>query len=66
MSDSYDEQSIMYLLPEYITDIINIISNKRWLIHNFEVTDNELYDPTNYLYHSSLNKTTYTVYLLRF
>ncbi len=53
-----------YFLPIYVDEIISIVSKRKWVVHNFNLdNDDQLYNPSNYLHNSEFSGTKYTVVL---
>jgi hypothetical protein len=52
------------LMPGYFDEIVQIVSERDWLIHNFNTNDlSSLYNPADYLYNSELEGVTYRAVL---
>lgn len=55
---------VIYTYPSYFDNIIESLSERDWLVHNFEnVADSEIYNVANYLYNKQVKGITYTIYL---
>lgn len=47
------------LVPEYYTDLVEIISSADWLLHNFEADDVDIYNAVNYQHNRQFDGVTY-------
>lgn len=57
-------ESVIYALPSYTEEIIDTVSHKKWLVHNFNITNEiDLYNPAEYLYNSAFESIKYNVVL---
>ena len=54
----------MYQFPIYLAEVMGVIGNGEWLVHNFNVeADSEALNPANYLYNTQFNGNSYTAYV---
>jgi len=53
---------VFYQLPPYIDGIIDRLSKRNWLVHNFNLNeDAEIYNVANFLYNSEFDGTRYVL-----
>lgn len=57
-------EKVLYEFPGYAQEIIKRLINARWLIHSFDLeNENNVYNPAEYLYNSEFNGLEYTIHL---
>lgn len=55
-----DQASSIWLIPEYIEEIIEILKEKDWIIHNFGCeSQDDLLNPANYLHNKTVENYNY-------
>jgi hypothetical protein len=55
---------VFYHIPPFIEPIVERLAKRTWLVHNFNIeSDNELYNPANYLYNTEFDRTNYVLTL---
>lgn len=55
---------VYYQVPAYIEPIVERLSKRNWLVHNFNLgEDDDLYNPSNYLHNAEFDSTKYILVL---
>ena len=53
-------QQVFYQVPAYLDDIVERLSRRNWLVHSFNLSEeDDLYNPANYLHNSEFDGTKY-------
>lgn len=53
---------VFYQVPAYMDEIIERLSKRNWLVHNFNISEEgDLYNPANYLYNAEFDGTRYVL-----
>jgi hypothetical protein len=58
------KMDVLYTYPSYLDNIIERLTDRDWLVHNFDnVDDSDIYNFADYLYNKQAKGITYTIYL---
>lgn len=56
-----EKMTIIYSFPSYVEDIMNVIGDGDWLVHNFDVEEHlEMLNPAAYVYNANIENISYT------
>lgn len=57
-------QQVFYQVPWYLDEVVKRLSKRNWLVHNFDMVNNEdLYNPASYLCNAEFDNTKYLLRL---